>query len=67
MRWDLSAGGEAVITKCWREGKNPSHNRGRREGGGRSCRVEIMGGKSIAGERRKDNTERPLGEEVGGG
>lgn len=35
------------------------------EGGGRSCRVEIMGGKPIAG-KRKDNTETPLGEEVGG-
>lgn len=35
------------------------------EGGGRSCRVEIMGGKPIAGER-KDNTETPLREEIGG-
>lgn len=35
------------------------------EGGGRSCSVEIMGGKPIAGER-KDNKETPLREEVGG-
>lgn len=58
MRWDLNASGEAVVTKYRREKKNLSQQR-KTEGGGRSCRVEIMGGKPIAGER-KDNTETPL-------
>lgn len=61
MRWDLSASGEAVVTKYRREeGKKKTLSQQRKtEGGGRSCRVEIMGGKPIAGER-KDNTETPL-------
>lgn len=60
MRWDLSASGEAVVTKYRREeGKKNLSQQRKTEGGGRSCRVEIMGGKAIAGER-KDNTETPL-------
>lgn len=60
MRWDLSASGEAVVTKYRREeGKKNLSQQRKTEGGGRSRRVEIMGGKPIAGER-KDNTETPL-------